>query len=201
MKNIITNKTTLVFATTNKNKIREIKSFLPNSIKILSLSDIGCENKIEETGKTISENALIKSKYIKNNYGYNCFSDDTGLEINQLNGEPGVFSARYAGENSSSIDNINLILKKMKSINDRSAYFKTCISLIIDSDYKLFKGTVKGEITSSSIGEQGFGYDSIFKPYNSNKTFAQLSLIKKNEISHRGIALKKLTNYLIKIYP
>ena len=199
MKIITTHKMTLVFATSNQNKIKEIKTFIPKFIKILSLQDIGCFEEIEETGKTISENAFIKSSYIKNNYGYNCFSDDSGLEIDKLGGEPGIFSARYAGIPVDSNKNIDLILKKMKSIINRSAQFRTCISLITENKSQLFEGVVKGEIIDSPRGSAGFGYDSIFKPDNLNKTFAELSLKKKNEISHRGIALKKLIKYLIKL--
>jgi len=190
---------TLVFATNNENKIKEIKTFIPKSIKLLSLNDIGCFEKIEENGKTIPENALIKSRYIKNKYGYNCFSDDTGLEIDKLNGEPGIFSARYAGIPVNSDKNIDLVLKKMKHQTDRSAQFKTFISLNLDNNNELFQGIVMGQIMKFPKGKNGFGYDSIFIPNGSNKTFAELSLIKKNEISHRGIALKKLINYLIKL--
>jgi len=199
MKNINTHKMTFVFATNNQNKIREIKTFIPKSIKILSLHDIGCFEEIKEAGKTISENALIKSKYVKINYGYNCFSDDTGLEIDYLNGEPGVFSARYAGKPINSEKNIDLVLKKMKSQINRSARFRTCISLILGNNHKIFEGIVKGKILNSRKGSGGFGYDSIFKPNVSDKTFAELSVKEKNKISHRGIALKKLINYLIKL--
>jgi len=190
---------TFVFATNNQNKIKEIKAFIPKSIKILSLYDIGCFEEIEETGNTISENAFIKSKYVKINYGYNCFSDDTGLEIDYLNGEPGVFSARYAGKPINSEKNIDLVLKKMKSQINRFAQFRTCISLILDNNHQLFEGILKGEILNSRKGDGGFGYDSIFKPNFSDKTFAELSIKGKNEISHRGIALKGLINYLIKL--
>ena len=198
MKIITTHKMILVFATNNQNKIKEIKNFIPKSIKLLSLKDIGCFEEIEETGETIAENALIKSSYIKKNYGYSCFSDDTGLEIYTLGGEPGVFSARYAGTPVNSKNNIDLVLKKMKSAKDRSAQFKTCISLVTDNTNKLFEGIVKGKIIDFPRGAGGFGYDSIFKPNISNKTFAELSLKEKNKISHRGIALKKLIKYLIK---
>lgn len=190
---------TLVFATNNQNKINEIKTFIPKSIRILSLNDIGCFEEIKETGKTISENALIKSKHVKINYGYNCFSDDTGLEIDCLNGEPGVFSSRYAGKPTNSKKNIDLVLKKMRTEINRSGQFRTCISLILDNNHKLFEGIVKGQILNLPIGRGGFGYDSIFKPNVSDKTFAELSVKEKNQISHRGIALKKLLNYLIKL--
>ena len=199
MKNTTTYKMKIVFATNNENKIREIKALVPKSIKILSLSDIRCFEEIKETGKTISENALIKSNYIKNNYGYDCFSDDTGLEVSCLGGEPGVFSARYSGTPVDSKRNIDLILKKMELQIDRSAQFRTCISLIINKKKKLFEGIVKGEITSFPMGEMGFGYDPIFKSLGSKKTFAELSLNEKNNLSHRGIALKKLIKYLLKL--
>lgn len=199
MKIITTHKMTLVFATNNQNKIKEIKTFIPKSIKLLSLKDIGCYEEIDETGQSIAENALIKSNYIKNNFGYSCFSDDTGLEIDILGGEPGVFSARYAGTPVDSKNNIDLVLKKMKLMKDRSAQFRTCISLVTENTKKLFEGVIRGEIIDCPKGIKGFGYDSIFKPNISNKTFAELSLSEKNKISHRGIALKKLIKYLIKI--
>ena len=189
----------IVFATGNKNKIKEIKNLIPKTIKILSLTDIGCDKEIRETGSTISENAIIKSNYIKKNYGYDCFSDDTGLEIDKLDGKPGVFSARYAGKYSNSAKNIELVLKNMKSINDRSAQFRTCISLCLGNENYLFEGIVKGTITSEPRGNKGFGYDSIFKPNLSNKTFAEYTLSEKNKISHRSIALKKLINHLINV--
>tara|TARA_B100000767_G_C19640449_1_gene482316 strand:+ start:312 stop:926 length:615 start_codon:yes stop_codon:yes gene_type:complete len=198
MKTIITHKLTLVFATNNQNKIKEVKTFIPKSIKLLSLKDIECNEEIEETGLTIAENALIKSSYIKNNYGYSSFSDDTGLEIDSLNGDPGVFSARYAGTPINSKNNIDLVLKKMKLVQERSAQFRTCISLVTENTNKLFEGVVRGKILEYPKGTNGFGYDSIFKPNFSNKTFAEFSLKEKNEIGHRGIALKKLINYLIK---
>tara|TARA_B110000003_G_C16448317_1_gene456867 strand:- start:84 stop:689 length:606 start_codon:yes stop_codon:yes gene_type:complete len=200
MEIIITNKMTLVFATTNKNKIKEIQDFIPKSLKILSLHDIGCNYEIEENGKSIAENARIKSSYIKTNYGYDCFADDTGLEVKALGGEPGVYSARYGGKQKSSKKNIDLLLANMKNKIDRTAKFKTCISLITKNENIMFEGIVKGEIIDFPRGKKGFGYDSVFKPDNLNKTFAEISLFEKNKISHRGIAFKKLIKHLITLY-
>lgn len=186
----------LVFATNNKNKIKEIKNLLPDSLEILSLKDINCQEEIPETSDTISGNALQKAKYIFDNYGYNCFADDTGLEIDALNGEPGIYSARYAGEQKSAEDNMQKVLSGLKEKSNRDAQFKTVIALIIDGAATLLEGIAKGEITTEKSGSEGFGYDPIFKPEGFNITFSEMNLDEKNKISHRGKATLKLINHL-----
>lgn len=186
----------IVFATNNKNKILEVQQLLPDSFKILSLEDIGCNEEIPETAQTIEENACMKANYITQKYGYACFADDTGLEIESLNGEPGVYSARYAGNQRNDTDNMNLVLQKMENKTNRSAQFKTVIALNLQGQQHLFTGIVKGEITSEKIGIDGFGYDPIFKPEGVDITFAQMPLKQKNEISHRGKATIMLLDYL-----
>ena len=186
----------LVFASSNKNKIFEIQSMLPETIKILSLEDIGCLEEIPETADTIEGNAILKANYISNKYGYDCFADDTGLEVAALNGEPGVFSARYAGEQRNSDDNMNKLLEQLSDKNDRKAQFKTVIALNIKGKQELFTGIAEGEITVAKTGTKGFGYDPIFQPIGYKETFAELSLEIKNEISHRGKATQKLINFL-----
>ena len=186
----------LVFATNNQHKLQEIKHLLGNSIELLSLNEIGCFEDIPENQPTIEGNAAEKSFYVYNNYGYNCFADDTGLEIEALNGEPGVFSARYAGEEKSAEKNMALVLQKLNKIKDRKARFKTVISLVIDGREIQFEGIVDGEILEEKRGVTGFGYDPIFKPEESTLSFAEMSLDEKNKISHRGRATQKLIEYL-----
>ena len=186
----------LVFASSNKNKIFEIQSMLPETIQILSLEDIGCMEEIPETADTIEGNAILKADYISNKYGYDCFADDTGLEVAALNGEPGVFSARYAGEQRNSDDNMDKLLDNLSDKNNRKAQFKTVIALNINGKQDLFTGIAKGEITFEKTGTKGFGYDPIFQPIGYKETFAELSLEIKNEISHRGKATQKLINFL-----
>ena len=193
---IKTNQMQLVFASNNKNKILEIQSILPDTIKILSLDSIGCHEEIPETAETIEENAILKANYVTRNYGYDCFADDTGLEVDSLNGEPGVYSARYAGEQRNADDNMNKVLERLSDKNDRRAQFKTVIALNLKGKQHLFTGIAKGEITTKKIGNQGFGYDPIFKPEEYRETFAQLSLDIKNKISHRGKATQQLINFL-----
>ena len=188
----------LVFASSNKNKISEIQSMLPESIKILSLEDIGCFEEIPETANTIEGNAILKANYVTSKYGYDCFADDTGLEVEALNGEPGVFSARYAGEQRNSDDNMNKLLDNLSDKNNRKAQFKTVIALNINGKQELFTGIAEGEITPEKTGTKGFGYDPIFQPLGYKETFAELSLEIKNEISHRGKATQKLINFLKK---
>ena len=188
----------LVFASSNKNKIFEIQSMLPETIQILSLEDIGCMEEIPETADTIEGNAVLKANYITNKYGYDCFADDTGLEVAALNGEPGVFSARYAGEQRNSDDNMDKLLANLSDKNNRKAQFKTVIALNINGKQDLFTGIAKGEITFEKTGTKGFGYDPIFQPIGYKETFAELSLEIKNEISHRGKATQKLINFLKK---
>jgi XTP/dITP diphosphohydrolase len=186
----------LVFASNNKNKILEIQALLPESIQILCLEDIGCFEEIPETADTIEGNAILKANYVTQNYGYDCFADDTGLEVSALNGEPGVYSARYAGEQRSAEDNMDKLLSELHDKTDRSAQFKTVIALNLNGKQHLFTGIALGEIILERKGNQGFGYDPIFKPVGFDLTFAQLSLEQKGQISHRGKAMKKLINKL-----
>ncbi|MBF4470020.1 non-canonical purine NTP diphosphatase [Flavobacterium sp. HJJ] len=186
----------IVFATNNKNKIKEIQSMLPQSIEIISLESIGCNEDIPETAATIEGNAVLKADYVTQKYGYDCFADDTGLEVDALNGEPGVFSARYAGEQKSAADNMDKLLLNLDNKTNRDAQFKTVIALNIKGEQHLFTGIARGTITLEKYGDQGFGYDPIFKPEGFQETFAQLSLETKNAISHRGKAVKELIAFL-----
>ena len=186
----------LVFASSNKNKIFEIQTMLPETIKILSLDDIGCVEEIPETADTIEGNAILKANYVTSKYGYDCFADDTGLEVTALNGAPGVFSARYAGEQRNSDDNMNRLLEDLSNKSNRNAQFKTVIALNINGKQELFTGIAEGKITLGKTGNKGFGYDPIFQPLGYKETFAELSLEVKNEISHRGKAIQKLINFL-----
>lgn len=189
----------LVFATNNKNKIIEIKALLPNSIELLSLSDIGCIEEIEETEKTIEGNAKLKADYVTKNYGYDCFADDTGLEVKTLDGAPGVYSARYAGENATYDDNVNKLLFEMQNYNNRKAQFRTVIALNLLQKQTLFEGICKGIILTKKFGNQGFGYDPIFQPQGFEHSFAEMSLEQKGKISHRGLATLKLIAFLQKL--
>lgn len=186
----------IVFATNNLNKLNEVQNLIPNHIKLLSLSDIGCLEDIPETQPTIEGNALQKAEYIKNKYGYDCFADDTGLEVEALNGNPGVHSARYAGEQRNSEDNIQKLLQNLKGQSNRKAQFKTVIALEFMGQQHLFTGICKGVITSEKIGDKGFGYDSVFKAEGYGQTFAEISLDEKNRISHRGKAIELLVKFL-----
>lgn len=188
----------LVFASNNKNKIYELQSMLPESITILSLESIGCFEDIPETADTIEGNAIQKANYVTQKYGFDCFADDTGLEVDALNGEPGVFSARYAGEQRNADDNMNKLLVNLSDKNNRAAQFKTVIALNLKGEQHLFTGIAKGAITLEKIGNQGFGYDPIFQPEGFTQTFAQLSLDIKNKISHRGKATQELIAFLKK---
>lgn len=185
----------LVFATNNKHKQEEVQAMLPD-YHILSLSDIGCFEDIPETADTLQGNALIKARYVKEKYGYDCFADDTGLEVFSLNMAPGVYSARYAGADKSSEANVIKLLSELEGSTDRSAQFRTVIALIQNEKESLFEGVVKGSITSERIGTSGFGYDPVFTPEGYSLTFAQMELKDKNEISHRARAVKLLINYL-----
>lgn len=186
----------LVFATNNQHKLEELQAMLGNEIKLLSLKDIGCTEDIPEEQATLEGNANQKSAYVYENYGLSCFADDTGLEIEALNGEPGVYSARYAGEEKSAEANMEKVLEKLTKINNRKARFRTVISLIIKGEENLFEGVVEGEIITKKRGESGFGYDPIFKPIGFETTFAEMNLTDKNKISHRGRAVKKLVKHL-----
>ena len=185
----------LVFATNNLNKLSEIQSLVPNRIEILSLKDINCYEELPETNPTLEGNAIQKATYVFENYGYNCFADDTGLEIDALNGDPGVYSARYAGEECRAEDNINLVLQKLKGQTNRIAEFRTVIALIIDGKETFFEGNCKGMITEFRSGVEGFGYDPIFLPNGFDKTFAEMKKNEKGVISHRGKAVKKLVEF------
>jgi XTP/dITP diphosphohydrolase len=186
----------LVFATNNHNKIAEVQQLLPSSIEIISLQSIGCFEEIPETADTIEENAIMKANYVSEKYGYDCFADDTGLEVEALNGRPGVFSARYAGEQRSSDDNMNKLLNALSNEPNRNAQFKTVIALNLNGKQHLFNGIAQGKITFEKTGNQGFGYDSIFQPEGYEVTFAQLSLQEKGLISHRGKATEALIAFL-----
>jgi len=186
----------LVFATNNRHKLEEVQSLLGNEIKLLSLKEIGCFDEIPEDFETLKENAAQKARYIFDKYKINCFADDTGLEIHALNGEPGVYSARYAGESCSFDDNMNKVLEKMQGIEDRKACFKTVIALIIEGKEFYFEGQVNGEMLKEKTGSDGFGYDPIFKPEGFDSSFAQMSLDEKNKISHRARATEKLVEFL-----
>ncbi|MBC7641124.1 MAG: non-canonical purine NTP diphosphatase [Flavobacterium sp.] len=186
----------IVFATNNPNKILEIQSMLPKSIEIISLQSIGCHEDIPETSDTIEGNAIQKANYILENYGFDCFADDTGLEVEILNNEPGVFSARYAGNQKNANDNMDKLLVNLENKPNRKAQFKTVIALNLNGKQHLFEGIVRGEITSSKKGKGGFGYDPIFRPDGFEETFAEIPLELKNQISHRGKATKQLISFL-----
>ncbi len=185
----------IVFATNNKNKVIEIKALLPDHIEILSLKDIGCTEEIEETETTIEGNARLKADYITKNYGYDCFADDTGLEVDALNGAPGVYAARYAGENVTYEDNVQKMLREMKNKTNRNAKFRTVIALNFENKQYFFEGICKGEILNKKYGNKGFGYDPIFQPDGFDESFAEMSIADKGKISHRGKATKKLINF------
>lgn len=187
----------IVFATNNKHKLEEIRSIVDGKIDILSLEEINCFEEIEETGSTLEENALIKARFIKDNYGYNCFADDSGLEVDALNNEPGVRSSRYAGELCDPQDNMNKLLLELENKENRSARFRTVISLLIDDQQYMFEGSIHGKIIHEKRGKKGFGYDPIFIPDGYTNTFAELGSEIKNKISHRAIATEKLVKYLL----
>lgn len=186
----------LVFATHNKNKLEEVRALIPSSIELLSLEDIGCYDEIPETAETIEENAILKADYVKLHYKLDCFADDTGLEVDALGGRPGVYSARYAGESKNNEDNIARLLSELKEEENRQARFKTVIALNLNGHQFLFQGICVGEITREKRGDKGFGYDAVFQPDGSTKTFAEMNMKEKAALSHRGIALKELTDYL-----
>ncbi len=182
----------LVFATHNKNKVEEVRAIFPAHISLLSLTDIGCLEDIPETGKTLQENAILKANYVTQNFGYPCFADDTGLLVDSLNGAPGVYSARYAGEQRDADDNMDKLLKELVNKTERTARFETVIALNINNEQYVFTAKVEGVIIQEKIGEKGFGYDPVFKPNGYTKTFAELPLEVKNKIGHRGKAIQKL---------
>lgn len=188
----------LVFATHNENKFQEIKKLLPENIELLSLDDIGCTEDIEETGDTIDANAIIKAEWVRSRYGHDCFADDTGLEVKSLAGAPGVYSARYAGEQKDDEANREKLLSQLKEMEDRTARFKTVIALALKENENLFTGICAGTITEEERGENGFGYDPIFQPDGFEKTFAEMTLAEKSKISHRAKAFRELVDYLSK---
>jgi len=189
-------KTKLVFATNNLNKIKEVQSMLPNSIEIMSLESIGCLEDIPETANTIEGNAIQKANYVTEKYGYDCFADDTGLEVEALHGEPGVDSAHYAGPQRNDADNMDKLLKNLDNQSNRNSQFKTVIALNLNGKQHLFTGIAEGKITLEKMGNQGFGYDPIFQPIGFTETFAELTLEQKGQISHRGKATKQLIDFL-----
>ncbi|MBP7506698.1 MAG: non-canonical purine NTP diphosphatase [Prolixibacteraceae bacterium] len=186
----------LVFATNNEHKINEIREMLSDKFILVSLDQIGCYDDIPETSETIEENASQKARYIYDKYGLNCFADDTGLEVEALNMEPGIYSARYAGPQRSSEDNIDKLISELDKIKNRKARFRTVISLIIDGKESLFEGIVNGSILKERKGKKGFGYDPVFQPEGYSLSFAEMDLNEKNKISHRGQAIAKLTSFL-----
>ncbi|TXD51203.1 MULTISPECIES: non-canonical purine NTP diphosphatase [unclassified Polaribacter] len=186
----------LVFATNNLHKLKEVQKMLSDAIEILSLKDIHCFEEVAETEPTLEGNAKLKADYITQKFGYNCFADDTGLEIESLNGKPGVYSARYAGEPANSENNIQKILTELAHKDNRKAQIRTAVCLNIDKNQYLFEGVCKGEILTKKQGNQGFGYDPIFKPHGFHQSFAEMTADEKNKISHRGIAIQKLVEFL-----
>lgn len=188
---------TIVFATHNNHKLSEIREIADGRIEILGLNEIGCHNEIYETGLTLEENALIKAKYVKDRYGYDCFADDTGLEVDALNGAPGVFSARYAGSDCNPENNIVKLISALEGTNNRAAQFRTVIALIYKGREFFFDGVINGTITNNKRGSNGFGYDPIFIPDGFQHTFAELDSSTKNQISHRARAMTELFKFLL----
>jgi XTP/dITP diphosphohydrolase len=186
----------LIFATHNQHKLEEVQQLLPKSIQLLSLTDINCSEDIPETATTLEGNAKLKADYITKNYGYDCFADDTGLEVEALQGEPGVYSARYAGVENNAEANMHKLLTNLKNKTNRNAQFKTVITLNLKENQYLFEGVCKGEILHKRQGEQGFGYDPVFKPEGFDISFAEMTLAEKSSISHRGKAVEKLVKFL-----
>ncbi len=186
----------LVFATNNLNKLKEVQTLVPASIQLLSLKDIGCFEDVPETQDTIEGNAIQKAEYIKQHYGYDCFADDTGLEVLALNGAPGIYSARYAGPERNADDNMNKLLEALESKTNREAQFKTVIALHLNNHLATFTGICEGSITKEKQGDKGFGYDPIFKANGYKHTFAEISLEEKNRVGHRGKAIVQLVEFL-----
>lgn len=186
----------LVFATNNLNKLKEVQGLIPQHIKLLSLKEIGCHEDIPETQDTIEGNAIQKAEYVKTKYNYDCFADDTGLQVDALNGAPGVYTARYTGSQRNANDNMDKLLQELKPYDNRTAQFKTVIALHLNGQMQTFTGICKGAIISTQKGDKGFGYDPIFKPSDSSHTFAELSLEEKNKIGHRGKAVTQLVAFL-----
>jgi non-canonical purine NTP pyrophosphatase, rdgB/HAM1 family len=188
----------LVFATNNLHKLEEARAILAGQFEVISLAEIGCHDEIPETADTLEGNSLIKARWVKEKYGYDCFADDTGLMVEALDGAPGVYSARYAGEHCTFADNVNKMLHEMNGKQNRKAYFATVISLILNGETKTFEGRVDGTIATEAHGNEGFGYDPIFIAEESGRSFAEMTPEEKNAISHRGRAMRKLAEYLAK---
>lgn len=186
----------LVFATNNKHKLEEARAILAGQFEVVSLAEIGCHDEIPETADTLEGNSLIKARWVKEKYGYDCFADDTGLMVEALDGAPGVYSARYAGEHCTFADNVNKMLFEMTGKQNRKAYFATVISLILNGETKTFEGRVDGTIATEAHGNGGFGYDPIFIAEETGRCFAEMTPEEKNAISHRGRAMRKLAEYL-----
>lgn len=191
---------TIVFATNNAHKLEEVRAIISGEINIVSLADIGCHDDIPETAETLEGNALLKAQYIKEHFGYDCFADDTGLEVETLNGEPGVRSARYAGNNHDASANMEKLLRVLEGNPNRKARFRTVIALLADGQVIYFEGTVNGRIIEEKRGTTGFGYDPVFMPDGYDETFAELGADIKNEISHRAIATRKFAERLKTMY-
>ena len=189
------NKLKLVFATNNLNKLKEVQAMLTN-FEIVSLAEINCIDDIAETAETLEGNAIIKANYITEKYGLNCFADDTGLEVEALNNEPGVYSARYAGNENNAEENMKKLLNELSDTSNRKAQFRTAVALNINGKQYIFEGICKGTILKEKQGEKGFGYDPIFMPSGFNKSFAEMNMIEKGTISHRGKAIEKLVTFL-----
>ncbi|BAX80070.1 non-canonical purine NTP diphosphatase [Labilibaculum antarcticum] len=189
----------LVFATNNRNKLKELQNLLGEEIELLCLADINCEDEIPEDYETLEENASQKAQYIFDKFNVNCFADDTGLEIEALNNEPGVYSARYAGEEKDAKANMKKVLENLNGVENRKSRFRTVISLIIDGKENQFEGIVEGNILEKERGIDGFGYDPIFEPKGYDISFAEMDMTEKNKISHRGLAVRKLVNYLLSL--
>lgn len=186
----------LIFATQNENKAREIQNLLPENVVVKTLREINCFDDIPEEQKTLEGNALQKARYVYQKFGVNCFADDTGLEIVALDGAPGVYSARYAGEEKDDDKNMDLVLRNLENLENRKAQFRTVIALILNGEEHLFEGLVEGKIRKEKTGSEGFGYDPIFEPEECGKTFAEMDLVEKNTKSHRGRAIKGLSSFL-----
>ena len=186
---------TLIFATNNQHKLDEVQAIVGSDFLLKSLNDIGCSDEIPETGVTFEENASQKSHFIHDRYQADCFADDSGLEIESLNNEPGVYSAGYSGSRDTE-DNMQLVLKKLQNQTNRKARFRTVISLLLDGEERLFEGFIEGTITNQQSGNKGFGYDPIFQPDGYNITFADMTAVEKNKISHRGIAMQNMLKFL-----
>jgi XTP/dITP diphosphohydrolase len=190
------NKMELVFVTNNLHKLAEVQKMVPPSLKLVSLKEINCFEDIEETETTLEGNAKLKAFHVKSNYGYSCFADDTGLEVKSLGGRPGVYSARYAGEPANAENNIDKLLQELNGKTNRKAQFRTSICLLLEDKEYYFDGICKGKIISERRGTNGFGYDPVFVPEGFTTTFAEMTDEEKNKISHRGLAIQKLTNFL-----